>query len=101
MVFLIFLVFIASCKPQEMPKKGPFCGDNVCQDNEKESGCKADCGGFGGITKKQCTEAKGSWNDCGSPVLELVQTIALKFANSNASAGALQDLNARKDSSAG
>ena len=67
MVFLIFLVFIAGCKLQEMPKKGSFCGDNVCQDNEKESGCKPDCGGFGGITKKQCTDAKGSWNDCGSP----------------------------------
>ena len=64
-VFFIFL--ISGCKPQESPKTGPFCGDNVCQANEKESGCKVDCGGFEGITKKQCADAKGKWNDCGSP----------------------------------
>ena len=66
-LFLFLMLFIASCKPQEVPKKEPFCGDNVCQSNEKESGCAADCGGFGGITKLQCTNAGGKWNDCGSP----------------------------------
>lgn len=65
-ILLFLLLVIASCE-QEMPKKGPFCGDNICQDNEKESGCAADCGGLDGMTKKQCIEAKGKWNDCGSP----------------------------------
>ena len=66
-ILLLILMFLAGCKPKEMPKNEPFCGDNVCQDNEKESGCKSDCGGFGGITKMQCADAKGNWNDCGSP----------------------------------
>ncbi len=67
MILALFSVLLMSCTPQELPKKEPFCGDMVCQDNEKESGCKADCGGFEGITKKQCSDAKGNWNDCGSP----------------------------------
>ena len=66
-ISLVLLFIIFSCKPPEEPKKGAFCGDDVCQDNEKESGCAADCGGFEGITKLQCTQAKGSWDDCGSP----------------------------------
>ena len=66
-ISLILLFLIASCKPQIEPKKEPFCGDNVCRGNERESGCKADCGGFDGITKKQCTDARGHWNECGSP----------------------------------
>ncbi len=66
-IFLVMLVLIVSCKPKEMPKKEPFCGDNVCQGNEKESGCAADCGGFEGITKLQCAQSNGKWNDCGSP----------------------------------
>lgn len=63
-LFLFLVIFIVSCKPSI---KEPFCGDNICQDNEKESGCAADCGGFEGITKLQCTNAGGNWNDCGSP----------------------------------
>lgn len=66
-LFLAALLLMAACKPQEAPKKEPFCGDLVCQDGEKERGCAADCGGFGGITKAKCTEAKGNWNECGSP----------------------------------
>ena len=63
-ILLSFLViFIASCKPSI---KEPFCGDNICQENEKEN-CAADCGGFGGMTKLQCIDAGGNWNDCGSP----------------------------------
>ncbi len=68
-VILFLLVFLAiliiSCN-QPQQKKEPSCGDNTCQDNEKENGCAADCGGFGNVTKLQCTQAKGSWNDCGS-----------------------------------
>lgn len=62
-LFLFFVIFIIGCKPSI---KEPFCGDNICQENEKSS-CAADCGGLGGITKMQCTQSKGSWNDCGSP----------------------------------
>ena len=64
---MLLLAFLVSCKPQESPKTEPFCGDNICQANEEESGCKADCGGFEGITKKQCAGARGNWNECGSP----------------------------------
>ena len=66
-IFTLFLFIISGCKLQEEPKKEPFCGDDICQANEKESGCAEDCGGFEGIAKKQCVEAKGHWNDCGSP----------------------------------
>ena len=62
---LLFTILIVSCSQARQTK--PFCGDNICQGNEKENGCAADCGGFQGITKLQCTQAKGSWNDCGSP----------------------------------
>ncbi len=64
-LLLFFVVFIISCKPPEQIKK-PFCGDNKCQDDEKQS-CAADCGGFEGVTKLQCANAGGSWNECGSP----------------------------------
>lgn len=68
MIFLMaLLVILIGCKPQEEPKKEPFCGDNVCQANEQENGCKADCGGLDGITKLQCEKARGHWNECGSP----------------------------------
>ncbi|MAH33422.1 hypothetical protein CL615_03440 [archaeon] len=65
-VLLFLMVLVASCEPLEEPKE-PVCGDNICQENEEESGCKADCGGFEGITKKQCDDAYGHWNECGSP----------------------------------
>ena len=66
-LFAIILVLLIACELQEEPKKEPFCGDNICQDNEKESGCAADCDGFEDITKLQCTQAGGKWSDCGSP----------------------------------
>ena len=65
-ITLLSLLLLVSCKPQEIPKKELFCGDNVCQDDEKENGCKEDCGGVAGITKLQCTNVNGYWNDCGS-----------------------------------
>lgn len=62
---LIFLLIIlAGCKQEPIK---PFCGDNICQGNEKEGGCAADCGGFEGITKLQCANSNGKWNECGSP----------------------------------
>ena len=61
---LFLLIFLIGCTSSIQTK--PFCGDNICQENEKQR-CPADCGGFQGITKLQCTQAKGNWNDCGSP----------------------------------
>jgi len=67
MFLLVFLVFlIASCKPSEQEKEH-FCGDNICESNEEENVCAVDCGRFEDITKLECANAKGSWNDCGSP----------------------------------
>lgn len=63
-LFLFLVIFIIGCNTQQT--KEPFCGDNVCQENEKEN-CPADCGGFEGITKLQCQKAGGNWNECGSP----------------------------------
>ena len=64
---LVIIILAFSCKPQDMPKNEPFCGDNVCSDNEKESGCNADCVFSEGVTKLQCVQSGGSWNECGSP----------------------------------
>ena len=64
-IILLLLIITISCSPS-VQKNEPFCGDNLCQDSEKGS-CAADCGGFEGIAKIQCTQSKGNWNDCGSP----------------------------------
>ena len=73
---LLFLINIHPVYASETYGNGTFgsgvfgiasCGDNICDSNEKESGCASDCGGFAGITKLQCAQSKGSWNDCGSP----------------------------------
>ena len=66
-LFLILVVLIAACKPQEDKDSESVCGNDVCDDEDEESSCAADCGGFGGITNKQCEQAGGKWNDCGSP----------------------------------
>ena len=86
---LLLLFLISSCKPQEAPKKGPFCGDNVCQDNENEDGCKADCGGFEGITKSQCTKAGGNWNDCGSPCAGTGAEICIQVCQAQCECGGI------------
>lgn len=44
----------------------PVCGDGTCSESEKQ-GCIQDCGGVAGITKMQCEQAGGFWNECGSP----------------------------------
>ena len=89
MFLLVFLVFlIASCKPSEQEKE-PFCGDNICQDNEKESGCSADCGGFDGITKLQCTQAEGNWNDCGSPCAGTVAEYCIEVCQPQCECGGI------------
>lgn len=65
-LLLFLLIVVLGCR-QVQQKSEPFCGDDICQPKEKESGCAADCSGFEGITKLQCTQAGGNWNECGSP----------------------------------
>ena len=49
LALLVLGLFIAACKPTDP------------QIPTKEEA------GFSGITKQQCTEANGYWNECGSP----------------------------------
>ena len=51
--FVIILVFMAACAVEE-PK-------------EPIEEPKDDNAGFVGITKQQCIDANGNWNECGSP----------------------------------
>jgi len=95
-ILFIFLIFLISCKPQEAPKKGPFCGDNVCQANEEENGCKADCGGFEGIAKKQCADAKGNWNDCGSPCAGTNADYCIEVCQAQCECGGIAGFNCPK-----
>ena len=55
------LVFIAACEVDDAKDKV----DTVVNQN---NGQKTDEDiGFSGITKQQCTDANGYWNECGSP----------------------------------
>ena len=49
LALLVLGLFIAACKPADPQTP-----------TEEEAG-------FSGITKQQCTEANGYWNECGSP----------------------------------
>ena len=88
-IILLVLMFLAGCKPQNEPAKASFCGDDVCQDNERESGCKADCGGLDTITKKQCSDAKGNWNDCGSPCTGTGSGICIQVCSAQCECGGI------------
>lgn len=92
-VIILLLLFIAGCKPQEEPIKEPYCGDNVCQSNEIENGCNADCGGLGGITKKQCSDAKGNWNDCGSPCAGTGAEFCIQVCSAQCECGGIAGFN--------
>ncbi|MDP3766247.1 MAG: hypothetical protein Q8R04_07075 [Nanoarchaeota archaeon] len=97
LTILFLLLFIASsCKPQEAPIKEPFCGDNVCQSSETENGCAADCGGFGGITNKQCSDAKGNWNDCGSPCAGTGSEFCIQMCQAQCECGGIAGFNCPK-----
>ncbi len=50
--FAIVLVFVAACAVEEPEEKEEPKDEEV---------------GFAGITKQQCIEAGGNWNECGSP----------------------------------
>ena len=87
-LLIVILVFLVGCvvEPESLPKAegqedaeekddtGPVIepeepsessDDTVSKEND---GAKVDEDtGFAGITKQQCTEANGFWNECGSP----------------------------------
>jgi hypothetical protein len=74
---------ICTIKPSIIyPEKNltePKCGDNTCDLNEKQSNsCPKDCGGVAGITKRQCEQSNGYWNDCGSPCLGITTHYCIK-----------------------
>lgn len=50
--FLVILVFVVGCETTEEPKNQPKEPVEI---------------GFGDLTKQQCIEARGYWNECGSP----------------------------------
>ena len=52
-LFVTVLVFIAACAVEE-PEK------TIDEPKDDEAG-------FAGITKQQCIDAGGNWNECGSP----------------------------------
>lgn len=57
----VILVFLAACDVDDTEDKV----DTVVNQND---GQKIDEDiGFAGITKQQCNEANGYWNECGSP----------------------------------
>lgn len=59
-LFLVILVFLAGCEPEN--KDG-----NVADENDKKDGLNEEKTGFEGITEQQCDDANGHWNECGSP----------------------------------
>jgi hypothetical protein len=64
------------------------CGDNTCDLNEKQfTSCPKDCGGFSGITKKQCEQFNGHWNDCGSPCLGVTTHYCIKVCSAQCECG--------------
>ena len=61
MVILVFLVGCAA-EPDGTVASPPNNNDDVITDTDSD-----DYVGFAGITKQQCTDANGYWNECGSP----------------------------------
>jgi|TARA_B100000315_G_scaffold234175_1_gene247965 hypothetical protein len=57
-LLLIIVVFAVGCEIEDIDDAVPN-GQKDSEDNEKI--------GFSGITKQQCIEANGHWNECGSP----------------------------------
>ena len=50
-LLMVILIFLVGCEPVE----------------EEEVGEQIEEVGFAGITKQQCDQADGYWNECGSP----------------------------------
>ncbi len=76
-------IIVTPEKPTE-----PKCGDNTCDLNEKQNNtCPKDCGGFSGITKRQCEQAGGHWNDCGSPCLGVTTHYCIQVCSTQCECG--------------
>ena len=92
-LFLIILVFLAACdKVSEQPKepKEPVCGDNICDNSEKEKdSCPKDCGSVKSITPEQCEEAGGKWNECGSACAGTGAEMCIQVCKSQSDCGGI------------
>ena len=65
-ILSLFIIFPDSSDESTGPKLVFVeCGNDICEPVEEEN-CPADCGGVGGITQLECTDAGGHWNTCGS-----------------------------------
>ena len=65
LVFLaVIMVFLVGCdaEPDGTVVSPPNNNDNDVTDSDSD-----DYVGFAGITKQQCADANGFWNECGSP----------------------------------
>jgi hypothetical protein len=89
-LFLVILIFIGGCEQSNLPEepKKSVCGDNICDISEKES-CAKDCGGVAGITKQQCEQAGGKWNDCGSACAGTGAEICIQVCSPQCECGGL------------
>lgn len=85
-ILFIFLIFLISCKPQEAPKKGPFCGDNVCRLTRKKAAAKLIAAGLKALQRNNAQTQKETGMTAEARAQEPMQIIALKFAKRNASA---------------
>jgi len=61
LILLVLLVFIVGCEDIEEQE------ELEKTENEEETDPVDEETGFGGITKQQCEQVDGYWNECGSP----------------------------------
>jgi len=71
---LVILMFIAGCKTLEVPKE------------PQETG-------FAGITKQQCIEANGNWNECGSPCAGTDAEVCIQMCQVQCECGGIAGFN--------
>ena len=81
-LLMVILVFLVGCviEPESLPKAeekddtGPIIEPEEPSESSDDTVSKENDGaevdedvGFAGITKQQCADANGHWNECGSP----------------------------------
>ncbi|MFH0868247.1 MAG: hypothetical protein V1831_02955 [Candidatus Woesearchaeota archaeon] len=59
-LMFVILMFLVGCKPENTD-------DNIIGENDQKDGVNEEKTGFEGITKQQCMDSYGNWNECGSP----------------------------------
>lgn len=81
-LLLIIAVLIASCKPaaedKEVPTKEPKNGEKT---------------GLEGITKEQCKQSGGNWNECGSPCAGTGAEICIQVCQAQCECGGIAGFN--------